>query len=82
MLAHGVRDVPVDEAFIRMMKSHQVWYIPTLGLDETFYLFAQHPSSPRSRCSRTRCSPALAAQFADPAWRQKILSDTKKLRER
>jgi imidazolonepropionase-like amidohydrolase len=79
VLAHGVRDVPVDEEFIRMMKSHHVWYIPTLGLDETFYLFAEHPELAYVPVLAHAMQPALAAQFADPAWRQKILSDTKKL---
>jgi imidazolonepropionase-like amidohydrolase len=79
VLAHGVRDVPVDREFIDAMKSHQVWYIPTLGLDEEFYLFAEHPELASAPLLAHALQPALAAQFADPAWRQKILSDTKKL---
>jgi hypothetical protein len=38
VLAHGVRVVPVDLEFIAAVKAHQVWYIPTLGLDESAYL--------------------------------------------
>jgi imidazolonepropionase-like amidohydrolase len=79
VLAHGVRDVPVDRDFIDAMKSHHVWYIPTLGLDEAFYLFAEHPELASDPVLAHALQSALAAQFADPAWRQKVLSDTKKL---
>jgi imidazolonepropionase-like amidohydrolase len=79
VLAHGVRDVPVDRDFIDSMKAHHVWYVPTLGLDEAFYLFAEHPELASAPVLAHAMQPALAAQFADPAWRQKILSDTRKL---
>jgi imidazolonepropionase-like amidohydrolase len=79
VLAHGVRDVPVDRDFIAAMKSHHVWYIPTLGLDEAFYLFAERPELASDPVLAHALQPALAAQFADPVWRQKIMSDTTKL---
>jgi imidazolonepropionase-like amidohydrolase len=79
VLAHGVRDVPVDGDFIDSMKSHRVWYIPTLGLDETFYLFAEHPELAATPALAHALQPALAAQLADPSWRQKVLGDAKKL---
>ncbi|WP_244227625.1 amidohydrolase family protein [Corallococcus aberystwythensis] len=40
ILAHGARDPRVDAAFIRSMKEHGVWYVPTLELDEATVLFA------------------------------------------
>jgi imidazolonepropionase-like amidohydrolase len=79
VLAHGVRDAPVDREFIDSMKAHHVWYIPTLGLDEGFYLFAEHPELASNPVLAHALQPALAAQFADAAWRQKVLSDSKKL---
>jgi imidazolonepropionase-like amidohydrolase len=79
VLAHGVRDVPVDREFIDAMKSHHVWYIPTLGLDEGFYLFAEHPELASDPVLAHALQPPLAAQFADSAWRQKILDNAKKL---
>ncbi len=32
ILAHGVRDAPVDDELIQMMKERSVWYVPTLSL--------------------------------------------------
>ncbi len=43
ILAHGVRDRPVDAELIAAMKTHGVVYVPTLALDESQYIYAQHP---------------------------------------
>lgn len=79
VLAHGVRVVPVDPEFIAAVKAHQVWYIPTLGLDESAYLFAEHPELASQPFLSHAPQPALAEQLADPAWRASTLSNTKKL---
>ena len=47
--AHGVRDKPVDSEFIDMMKAQSVWYIPTIALDYTNFVFAEQPLRPISR---------------------------------
>ena len=43
VIAHGVRDQPVDAEFINAMKARSVWYIPTISLDESSYIFAEQP---------------------------------------
>lgn len=80
MLAHGVRDRPVDEELIAGLRERGVWYVPTLGLDETFYLYAREPQWLKRPFLQHALSPALRAQLEDPAWREKILADTQKLR--
>ncbi|WP_242011531.1 amidohydrolase family protein [Acetobacter fallax] len=75
ILAHGVRDQPVDSALINAMKAGGVWYIPTISLDESVYLFAQNPELLNDPELTRGLSPALRAEFADPVWRQKTLSD-------
>jgi imidazolonepropionase-like amidohydrolase len=75
ILAHGVRDVPVDDELIRAMKAHSTWYIPTIGLDESFYIFAEQPDRLNDPFLAHALQPALAAQFNDPAWRAKALSN-------
>jgi imidazolonepropionase-like amidohydrolase len=41
VIAHGVRDKPVDPEFIDMMKARSVWYISTIVLDYTNFVFAE-----------------------------------------
>jgi imidazolonepropionase-like amidohydrolase len=81
ILAHGVRDKPVDTHLIQAMKARGVWYIPTLGLDETFFVFAEYPSWMQQPFFRHALQPALATQFDDPAWRAKKLADSKTISE-
>jgi imidazolonepropionase-like amidohydrolase len=77
VLAHGVRDRPVDDEFIQAMKAHHTFYIPTLGLDESFYVYAEQPSWMDTPFFKHAVQPALAVQLADPAWRARTLSDAK-----
>ena len=75
VLAHGVRDRPVDDAFIQAMKAHRTWYIPTLGLDESFYLYAEQPERLRDPFLQHALQRDVAAQLGDSSWRTKALAD-------
>ena len=77
ILAHGVRDQEVDEAFVRAMKTRGTWYIPTLGLNETFYIYAERPEWMAEPFFRHAVQPELARQLDDPAWRARVLQDGK-----
>jgi imidazolonepropionase-like amidohydrolase len=44
VIAHSVRDQPVDAEFIEAMKANNAVYIPTLDLDESQYIYAEHPA--------------------------------------
>ena len=79
ILAHGVRDQAVDAALIHAMKAHKTWYIPTLDLDESFYIYAERPLWMAQPFFRSALQPELAKQFDDEAWRKKVLSDLKQL---
>jgi imidazolonepropionase-like amidohydrolase len=74
IIAHGVRDKPVDAEFIDMMKSRSVWYIPTIVLDYTGYVFAEQPSWMREPFLQRALHPAVRAQFDDPAYRERTLA--------
>ena len=80
IIAHGVRDQPVDADFINLMKTHSVWYIPTIGLDESGYIYAEKPEWLSNTFLVHALQPALAAEFHDPAWREKTLSNQNKSR--
>lgn len=72
IIAHGVRDEPVDAAFITAMKDRGVWYIPTISLDEATYLFAEQPEILTDPVLKAGLNADLQKQFSDPAWRQKV----------
>jgi imidazolonepropionase-like amidohydrolase len=79
IIAHGVRDQAVDAEFIRSMKERAVWYIPTIDLDESSYLFAEYPAWLSRPFVQRALQPALRAQIDDPAWRAKTLSNQKQV---
>lgn len=77
MLAHGVRDEPVDAELIAALKEGGVWYVPTLALDEASFAWAEKAAWTASPFARAALSPELAGQVDDPAWRDKVLADPK-----
>jgi imidazolonepropionase-like amidohydrolase len=79
ILAHGVRDKAVDSDFTEAIKRRGAWYVPTLGVDESFYIYAEHPEWLQQPFFRRSLQPSLAAQLNDTAWRAKVLADTKTL---
>lgn len=79
ILAHGIRDREVEPALVEAMKERGTWYIATLTLDETFYIYAEAPEWTRSEFFLKALEPELATQFKDPAWRKKTLADPSKV---
>src|SRR5215470_3322980 len=74
IIAHGVRDKPVDAEFIELMKARSVWYISTIVLDYTGYIFAEQPAWMREPFLQRALHPAVRAQFDDPAYRERTLA--------
>jgi imidazolonepropionase-like amidohydrolase len=74
ILAHGMRDQPVDTGFIQMLKARSVWYIPTLALDEATFVYAEQPDLMRDPFVLPGVQPALRAQTEDSAWRASTLA--------
>jgi imidazolonepropionase-like amidohydrolase len=71
IIAHGVRDQPVDTAFIEEMKTRSAWYVATINLDETSYIFAEEPAWTKESFFQTALQPALRERFSDPAYLEK-----------
>lgn len=44
ILEHSVRDLPVDQDLISAMLKHHTAYVPTLDLDDAYYIYAEHPA--------------------------------------
>jgi imidazolonepropionase-like amidohydrolase len=57
------------------MKARGTWYIPTLQLDESFFVYAEHPVWMDAAFFRHALQPALAAQFDDANWRHDTLAE-------
>ncbi|KAB5625423.1 amidohydrolase family protein [Pseudomonas putida] len=75
VLGHGVRDSLIDDEFVSLMRTHGTWYIPTLGVDEASFRFAEQPELLKDPSVRKALNPKLLAQFEDPKWRETQLAN-------
>ena len=75
VLAHSVRDQKVDAELIQAMKSRGVFYIPTLTVDESFYVFAEQPELMANPFFTQAVSPDLLKMFQSPEYRAKCEGD-------
>lgn len=75
VIAHGVRDKPVDEAIIAAMKAKGTGYIATLALDDAFYIYADRPAWMEQSFFQQALQPELKKQLDDPRWREQTLAD-------
>lgn len=80
VIAHGVRDRPVDRAFVDAMKAHGTWYIATVQIDEANYLYAEQPELLDTPFLQAALPPEVARQFSDPDWRARSLAGADKAR--
>ncbi len=82
VLAHSIRDAAVDSALINAMKSHNVSYIPTLELDESFFLYADRPALIQDAFVARALSPQVRDMISNPEWREKVEHDPKTAKDR
>ncbi|HEY0162368.1 MAG TPA: amidohydrolase family protein, partial [Edaphobacter sp.] len=76
IFAHSVRDEAVDPGFAQSLLQHKIWYIPTLTLDEAFYLYAADPDVMRSNFFQQAAGPQLLAKLQAPDYAEKTLAST------
>lgn len=74
IVGHGVRDRPVDQAFIDLMIARGAWYVPTVNINEAEYVYAQHPEWLDDPFFRQALNPALEARLRDADWRRETLA--------
>jgi imidazolonepropionase-like amidohydrolase len=77
VLAHSVRDKPVDQELISAMKRRGVWYIPTFTVDESFYIYAQHPGFMQIDFFKNALPPVVLTMLSSDAYSQKVDQDPK-----
>ena len=67
ILAHSVRDKELDADTISQIKGREIYYIPTLELEESFYIFGENPAFMSSPFFRRGVSDKLEAFLKDEA---------------
>jgi imidazolonepropionase-like amidohydrolase len=68
VLAHSIRDLPVDQELIQSMKRKGVFLIPTLDLDEAAFVFADKPSWMSSEFFTKAVEPGALPQLEAPKY--------------
>ena len=82
VIAHSVRDRPVDAEFIDLMNARHVAYIPTLSLDESQFVYAEHPAWMNEPFFTDAVDPALLATWRSPEYAAKIANNPNTSKER
>ena len=68
VIAHSVRDQPVDAEFIQAMKANGAVYIPTLDLDESQYIYAEQPAWMQEPFFTQAVDKALLERWKSPLY--------------
>ena len=71
-IAHSVRDMPVDEAFITAMKSRDVCYSPTLTREISTFIYDATPAWVDDPFFVKGVTPEIVAQLKDPQRQEQI----------
>jgi imidazolonepropionase-like amidohydrolase len=72
ILAQSVRDQPVDAELLPSMKAGGVIYIPTLDLDESQFIYAEHPSWMDDPFFTNAVDPQLLQRWLSPYYRKEM----------
>jgi imidazolonepropionase-like amidohydrolase len=75
ILAHSVRDQELDADTLSLLKSKQVYYIPTLQLEESFYIYADHPDWMNAPFFKNALSGPLDKELDSSSYKNKIGKD-------
>lgn len=68
ILGHSVRDKLVDKEFIALMKKNHVAYIPTLQLDEAYFVYQEKPQWMMTPFFKNALQPHVWQQLMDSSY--------------
>ncbi|MEX2582410.1 MAG: amidohydrolase family protein [Gemmatimonadota bacterium] len=71
LLAHSVRDVPVDDELIAMMRQQRVCLVPTLTRELSTFVYGSRPDFFDDPFFLREADPAVLDQLADPERQQR-----------
>lgn len=74
-LAHSVRDTHVDDALAKVMKAKGMFYIPTLNVDESSFIFADEPALLDDPFLTGAIGAAQLEQLKSPEFKKKLDAD-------
>src|SRR5207253_2522209 len=74
-LAHSVRDQPVDDELVAMMKKRGTFYVATLNVDASFFALADDPALLDDPFLTSALSSESVQQFRSPEYRPKVAAD-------
>ena len=74
-LAHSVRDQPVDDELVAMMKKRGTFYVATLNVDASFFALADDPALLDDPFLTSALAPESVQQFRSPEYRAKVAAD-------
>ena len=66
LIAHSVRDQPVDEEFLELMKEKDVCYVPTLVREISTFVYSEVPEFFEDPFFLKDADPAVLEQLKDP----------------
>jgi imidazolonepropionase-like amidohydrolase len=66
LLAHSVRDKPVDEEFIALVKEHHIPYCPTLTREVSTFVYEDTPAFFEDSFFQREANPQVVAMLKEP----------------
>ena len=76
IVAHSVRDVPVDAEFIREMKARSACYTPTLMREVSTFVYGSTPEWARDPFFLKGAGPGVGDELSDPARHAQVQAST------
>jgi imidazolonepropionase-like amidohydrolase len=76
MLAHSVRDAPVDEALIAALRSSGVCYVPTLTREVSTFVYSERPDFFDDPFFTRHADQAEMERVSEPAFMQRMAEST------
>ena len=74
VIAHSVRDVPVDQEFVRELKAREACYSPTLMREVSTFVYGTTPSWAKDPFFLKGAGAAATAELSDPARQAQVQS--------
>lgn len=74
LIAHSVRDLPVDEEFVSLIKEEGVCYIPTLTREVSTFIYESVPSFWGDNYFKREADPAVLEELESPERQSRMAS--------